>query len=395
MVRGNHQLEGFDFTETFSRVAKLSSVRTFLSITVSRGWELHQLDINNAFLYGDLDEEVYMRLPPGFTSSSSTCVCKLHKSLYGLRQVSRQCFAKLSFTLTAYGFVRSYADYSLFMYQKGAVFLALLVYVDDIILASNDSYACLEFKAYLNDCFRIKDLGPLKYFLGIEVARGPHGLFLCQRKYALKIVVSGLLGSKPSTFPMEANHKLAPAQGKVLDDPGCYRRLVGCLIYLTITRPELCYAVHILSQFMHAPKEEHYDAARRVLLYLKGTSGFGILLRSQCDLHIRAYCDVDWGVCSLTRRSITGYLVTLGGSPISWKTKKQQTVSRSSIEAEYKSMAATTSEVIWLKALLASLGVFHTSAMQLFCGSQAALYIAKNPVFHERTKHIELDCHFV
>ena len=198
------------------------------------------MDVNNAFLHGDLEEEVFMRLPPGFSSSSPTKVCKLRKSLYGLRQAPRQWFAKLSSTLTAYGFVRSYADYSFLTYRKGKVFLALLVYVDDIILAGNDSQACAELKAYLNNCFRIKDLGPLKYFLGIEVARGPHGFCLCQRKYTLEIVEeSGLLGSKPTDLPMEENHKLALAKGRVLDDPSRYRCLVGRLVYLTITRPRL------------------------------------------------------------------------------------------------------------------------------------------------------------
>ena len=396
VVRGDHQLEGFDFTETFAPVAKMYSVRTFLSVAVARGREIHQMDVNNAFPHGDLEEEVYMKLPPGFSSSSPTKVCKLRKSLYGLRQAPRQWFAKLSSTLIAYGFVRSYADYSLFTFRKGEVFLAVLVYVDDIILAGNDSHACAEFKTHLNACFRIKDLGALKYFLGIEVARGPTDLFLRQRKYALEIVEeSGLLGSKPTDFPMAENHNLALAKGRRLADPSQYRRLVGRLIYLTITRPDLCYAVHISSQFIQEPLEEHMHAARRLLRYIKGTSGYGILMRSDCDLQIRAYCDADWGACPLTRRSLTGYLVTIDGSPISWKTKKQTTVSRSSAEAEYRSMAATTSELMWLKAFLASLGVFHESAMHLFCDNQAALHIAKNPVFHERTKHIELDCQFV
>ena len=175
----------------------MTSVRPFLTIAAAKGWELHQMDVNNAFLQGDLDEEVYMRLPPDFTTISPNKVCPLRKSLHGLRQAPHQWFAKLSSKLGEYEFVRSYADYSLFTHRKGKIFLTLLVYVDDVILASNDSQACKEFKGYLNSCLCIKDLGPLKYFLGIEVARGPLGLFLCQHKYALKIVDEcGLLGSK-------------------------------------------------------------------------------------------------------------------------------------------------------------------------------------------------------
>jgi len=228
------------------------------------------------------------------------------------------------------------------------------------------------------------------------VAHGSKGPFLSQRKYALEIVDEcGLLGAKPSDFPMEENHKLALATGTHLDDARSYRRLVSRLIYLTITRPDLCYAVHILSQFMQAPREEHMNAARRVLRYIKGSPDCGLVIHAHSDLQLIGYCDSDWGACPITRRSLIGYLVTLGDSPISWKTKKQTTVSRSSAEAEYRSMAVVTSELVWLKSLLTSFGIFHTQAMHLFCDNQAALHIAKNPVFHERTKHIEIDCHFV
>jgi len=241
--------------------------------------------------------------------------------------------------------------------------MAILVYVDDIILASNDSIASRTFKTYLHECFSIKDLGPLKYFLGIEVARGPQGLFLCQRKYALEIVDEcGLLGAKPASFPMDANHKLAVSTSPFLQDPTRYRRLVGRLIYLTITRPDLTYAVHTLSQFMQEPREDHMDAARRIVRYLKGSAGQGILLPKDNNLQLVGYCDSDWGTCPITRRSLTGYFVTLGGAPISWKTKKQATVSRSSAEAEYRSMAFATSELLWVKGFLASMGIFHTQS---------------------------------
>ena len=153
-------------------------------------------------------------------------------------------------------------------------------------------------------------------------------------------------------FPIEESHKLALAMGKFVDDPSRYRRLIGRLIYLTITRPELCYTVHILSQFMQNPREEHMDAARRVLRYLKAIPGHGILLPSDINLRVHAYCDAEWGACPFTRRSFTGYLVTLDGSPVAWQTKKQTTASRSLAKVEYRSMTATTSELIWLKTFL-------------------------------------------
>jgi len=191
-------------------------------------------------------------------------------------------------------------------------------------------------------------------------------LFLTQRKYALEIIDEcGLLGAKPASVPMEENHKLALADGKFLEDPTRYRRLLGCLIYLTITRPDITYAFHILLQFMQAPREEHMETARRVVQYLKGTPGQGILLVKDNALNLIGFCDSNWGACPISCKSLTSYFTMLGGSPISWKTKKQTTVSRSSAEAEYRAMAFATSELVWLKSFLAVLGIFHTHALIL------------------------------
>jgi len=188
---------------------------------------------------------------------------------------------------------------------------------------------------------------------------------------------------------------LALDDSAILDNPGAYRRLIGRLIYLTITRPDICYSVHILSQFMHQPRHGHWAAAIRVLRYLKSAPGQGIFLPSKSDLQLHVYCDSDWAGCPVTRRSLTGYFITLGCSPISWKTKKQTTVSRSSAEAEYRSMATTACEIIWLRTLLHDLMVPISSSAQLYCDNHAAIHIAANPVHHERTKHIEIDCHFI
>ncbi|KAJ3690345.1 hypothetical protein LUZ61_019509 [Rhynchospora tenuis] len=396
VVLGNRQVEGIDYNETFSPVVKMTTVRVVLAVAVARGWTMHQMDVHNAFLHGDLHEEVYMRMPQGFASSQPGKVCRLKKSLYGLRQAPHMWFSKLAAALKKYGFAQSRADYSLFVYRKSEVFLTVLVYVDDLVVAGNNNEAINQFKKYLCATFHMKDLGQLKYFLGIEIAKGPRGLFLSQRKYTLDIIAEcGLLGAKPAVTPLEQNHNLAKATGEQMKDPEMYRRLVGRLIYLTITRPELCYAVHILAQFMHDPLQAHYAAALRVVRYLKKNPGQGIVLPVENDLQLYGYCDSDWASCPITRRSLTGYFVLLGGSPISWKTKKQHTVSRSSAEAEYRSMASLCCELTWLKSVLHFLGVAHEQPMKLFCDSQAALHIAANPVFHERTKHIEVDCHFV
>ncbi|KAL2938574.1 Glucose-6-phosphate 1-dehydrogenase chloroplastic [Bienertia sinuspersici] len=250
------------------------TVRAFLAVAAAKNWELHQMDVNNAFLHGDLDEEVYMKLPPGFTSNKPGTVCRLKKSLYGLKQAPRCWFAKLAASLKKYGFHQSYSDYSLFTLHQGTVQLNVLVYVDDLIISGNDTSAITTFKAYLGECFHMKDLGFLKYFLGIEVARSSDGIFLCQRKYTLDIIAeAGLLGAKPAGSPIEQNHNLALATGELLTDPEQYRRLIGRLIYLSSTRPDLAYAVHILAQFLQEPHEQHWDAAMRVVRYMKGCPG--------------------------------------------------------------------------------------------------------------------------
>ncbi|KAG7598819.1 F-box associated interaction domain [Arabidopsis suecica] len=398
VVLGNNQTEGLDYTETFAPVCKMVTVRAFLDVSVSRDWEVHQMDVHNAFLHGDLDEEVFIRFPPGFRTDDKTQVCRLHKSLYGLKQAPRCWFAKLTTALKEYGFEQSLSDYSLFTLEdaNGDLRLHVLVYVDDLIVSGSSVDIIQKFKDYLCSTFKMKDLGWLKYFLGIEVARGPQGMYLSQRKYILDLLSeTGLLGAKPASHPIEQNHKLATTTSAAFPDPSRYRRLVGRLIYLAHTRPELSYAIHLLSQFMNAPKTEHWDAVLRVIRYLKGNPGQGIFLRAGGDLKITAWCDSDYATCPDTSRSLTAWFIQLGGSPLSWKTQKQDTVSRSSTEAEYKAMGDTVSEVLWLRELLTTLGVDCSYTIPLYCDNMSAIHLSKNPVNHARTKHIAKEYHFI
>ncbi|CAM8883003.1 unnamed protein product [Rhodiola kirilowii] len=376
----------------------MTTVRCLIAIAAAKQWSLHQLDVNNAFLHGSLDEEVYMKLPPGFYKKERTegKVCRLMKSLYGLKQASRQWYAKFSAALADFGFVNSLNDYSLFTLQRDGQFLVLLVYVDDVIITGTSDSLISEVKKFIHQAFQIKDLGPLKYFLGLEVARSSAGIFLNQRKYAVELLEEHhMTDCKPSQTPLELKHKLGLSSANPLADPMPYRRLVGKLIYLTITRPDLAYPVHILSQFMQNPTEEHWSAAHRLLRFLKGAPAQGIFCSSASDLELRAFCDADWTACPVTRRSITGHCVMLGSSIVSWKTKKQPVVSRSLAESEYRSMAAVCCELVWLARLIGDMGVSVTASIPLYCDNKAAIHIAHNPVFHEWTKHVELDCHLV
>ena len=396
VAKGYTQQEGIDYLDTFSPVAKITTVRVLLAIAAVKGWFLHQLDINNAFLHGDLVEEVYMDLPPGFDHSSKNTVCKLTKSLYGLKQASRQWNAKLTSALLSLGFHQSKSDYSLFLKGTSTDFIALLVYVDDVIIASSNLDAIQNVKQFLHSKFTIKDLGVLKYFLGLEVARSSKGISLSQRKYAIDLLdEANFLHCKPVSTPINPAIKLTASDSPGLPDPSVYRRLVGKLLYLTLTRPDITYAVQQLSQFVHQPTELHLKAAHRLLRYIKQAPGQGLFFAAANSLHLQGYSDSDWAGCEDTRRLVTGYCLFLGTSLISWRSKKQATVSRSSSEAEYRALAVTACEVQWLFSLLSDFVVSISLPISLYCDNQSAIYLTENPVFHDRTKHIEIDCHFI
>jgi hypothetical protein len=398
VAKGYTQIYGLDYGDTFSPVAKITSVRLFLAIAAIRHWPLYQLDIKNAFLHGDLEEEIYMEQPPGFVAQGeSRLVCKLRRSLYGLKQSPRAWFGKFSSVVQAFGLKRSEADHSVFYcHTSPNRCVYLVVYVDDIVITGNDEEKISQLKEHLFRHFQTKDLGKLKYFLGIEVAQSMNGVIISQRSYALDILKeTAMLDCRPVDSPMDPNQKLLPNQGEPYSDPERYRRLVGKLIYLTITRPDISFAVGVVSQFMQSPHKDHWDAVIRILKYIKKQPGQGLLYEDKGSTQIVGFCDADWAGSPIDRRSTSGYCVSIGGNLVSWKSKKQNVVARSSAEAEYRAMAVATCELIWIKQLLLELKFGDTQQMKLCCDNQAALHIASNPVFHERTKHIEIDCHFI
>ncbi|KAJ0838020.1 putative RNA-directed DNA polymerase [Helianthus annuus] len=399
VAKGFNQREGLDFGETFSPVVKMVTVRIVITLAVFYGWSLYQLDVDNAFLHGTITEDVYMKLPQGYYSKNETKVCKLVKSLYGLKQAPRKWNERLTDVLIANGYVQSKCDHSLFIMSKMGVTVFLLVYVDDVVVTGNSENEIERIKHVLHETFRIKDLGVLKYFLGIEVLYDNNTVCLNQRKYCLELLNDfGYLGCKPVSVPIKQNYlvtsKLERNQQDLKNITG-FQKLIGKLIYLSLTRPDISYTVQFLRQFMHKPKEVHLNLALRLLRYLKKSPGKGLTFKKSVELNLYGFADSDWAKCLSTRKSVTGFCIFLGECLVSWKSKKQSTVSRSTAEAENRSMCSATCELIWLKNLLSELNVVCKLPMLLSCDSQAALAIAANPVFHERTKHFELDLHFL
>lgn len=397
VAKGFHQKEGFDFNETFSPVIKPVTIRVILSVAASQNWSLRQVDVNNAFLNGSLQEEVYMQQPPGYECANKSLVCKLDKALYGLKQAPRAWFEKLSSAFHKLGFRSSKCDQSLFIRIIGSDVIYALAYVDDIIFTGTSHTKISEVIAALNKEFSLKDLGDLSYFLGIEVHKLQSGaLFLSQAKYLRDVLKkAGMSHAKGVSTPMVSNIKLFKDGPHRFDNAELYRSIVGALQYATITRPEISFSVNKVCQFMQSPLKEHWTAVKRILRYLAGTISHGLCLSPSLDRSIVAYCDADWAGDCNDRRSTSGYCIYFGRNLISWSAKKQPLVSKSSTESEYRSMALTVSEVLWLKSLFSELKIRLPLVPKVFCDNQGAVLITANPVLHARTKHLELDLHFV
>jgi hypothetical protein len=401
VARGFTQQYGEDYDETFSPVVKMGTIRVIISLAVSHGWPLYQLDVKNAFLHGYLKEEVYMEQPPGYATSDPTqWVCKLQKSLYGLKQASRSWFDRFSLHIQQAGFTRSALDHSLFLYRQGDIVTWLLIYVDDIVITGNSSSHISHVKEVLQEEFKMKDLGELRYFLGVELDRKDNEMTLTQHKYTIDILnKAGMSQCKPINTPSVLNSKLRALDGSdAYPNPRFYRSIVGMLQYLTFTRPDIVYAVNQVSQFMHAPTEEHMEAVKRILRYLKATLGDGLVYKRTSTLldghHLSTYTDADWGGDPDERRSVSGYCVFLNSNLVCWSSKRQRAISKSSTEAEYRAMAAGTAEVTWLRHLLGEL-LLPIASSSFLCDNQSAIKMAFNPISHNRTKHIEIDQHFI
>jgi len=403
VAKGFAQQEGVDFNETFAPVAKFTSIRLILAIAVGEKLFIHQMDVKTAFLYGFLKELVFMTQPEGYIQKSQEHLfCKLHRSLYGLKQAPRAWYSRIDIYLCQLGFKRSVADHGIYVKVYGDVKIILALYVDDLLILCNKLEVIFQVKADLSKEFEMTDLGEAKFILGIYLEQNiPEGYIrLNQSGYIAKILERFKMeDSNPVSTPLDVSVKLCknqdPPLAEMKDIP--YQSAVGSLMYAMIaTRPDIAAAVGVVCRFMSNPTRQHWTAVKRILRYLKGTKHFSLQYQATGDkVKLTGYSDSNWAGDLDTRRSTTGYTFLVNSGSISWSSKIQTTVALSTTEAEYMALSETTKEVIWLRQLLSDLGYQQQSPTTLYVDNQSTISLAKNPVMHARTKHIDICHHFI
>ena len=395
--KGYTQTYEIDYEETFDPVTKMNTVKIILSLEAHFVWEMHKFDVKNDFLHGSSEEEVYMEIPPGYGAiNEGNKVCRLKKALYGLKQSPRAWFGRFTQAMVSLGYRQSQVDHTLFIkHSQNGKLTVLLVYIDDMIITGHDEIEKQTLRLRVTAQLT-KDLGKLKYFLRIEVAYSRQGIFISQRKYILYLLKETKLGCKTTEVPIEQNHKIRNDEENSKVEKTQYQRLVvGKLIYLSHTRPDITYAVSVVSQFMHDPRERNLQAVNIIIPYLKATPGKELLFKKGKKLFMKIYTDVDYAGSIADKRSTTGYCMFLGGNLVTWRSKKQNVVARSSAEEEFRAMAQGVCELLWMKIILDDLKIKHEVAMGLACDNMFVINIAHNPFQHDRTKHVEIDRHFI
>jgi hypothetical protein len=356
------------------------------------------MDVKTTFLNGEIEEEVYIEQPDGFvTHEKESHVCRLKKALYGLKQTPRAWYEKIDGYLMSLGFNKSVADPNLYYHIVGDEYLILVLYVDDLFLSGSESLI-VECKRALASEFEMKDLGMMHYFLGLEVWQRTDEIFPSQGKYTVEILKKfGMTDCKSMPTPMVMNLKkmneASSDSGEI--DPHLYRQLIGSLMYLVNTRPDICYAVSVLSQFMSQSRQTHWIATKHVLRYLRGIVGYGLRYASGVDMRLQGYVDADWAGSTVDQKSTSGCCFTLGSAMVSWCSRKQTSVALSTAEAEYIALCVAVREAVWLHKLLADLFGHEMDSTVIHCDNQSCVKLSENPVFHDKLKHIEIKYHYI
>lgn len=398
VAKGYVQRYGIDYAEVFAPVARMDTVRIILALAAHKEWKVYQLDVKSAFLHGELMEDVYVEQPLGFVKKDEPQkVYKLRKALYGLKQAPRAWFSRIESYFLREGFEKCYSEQTLFVKTSiQGKLLIVSLYVDDLIYSWNDESMMMEFKRSMMKEFDMSDLGKMRYFLGIEVQQLENGIFISQKKYAWDVL---------KRFQMEEcnvvlnlivpGFKISKDENGVMVESTFYKQLVGSLIYLTSTRPDLMHAVSLISRYMSQPTELHLNAAKRVLRYVKGTTSFGILYQKGASSMLTAYSDSDYAGCLEDRKSTSGYAFMISSGAVAWSSRKQPIVTLSTTEAEYVAAAACACQAMWMKLVLKRLGCDNNECTTIFCDNSSTIKLSKNPVLHKRSKHIAVRFHFL
>jgi hypothetical protein len=400
VTKGYVQKKGIDYEEVFAPVARLrlETVRLMLAMAANRGWEIHHLDVKTAFLNAELIKDVYVTQPEGFVKEGQEqMVSKLRKALYGLKQAPRAWNVKLDSSLKKLGFQKCVTEPAVYTRGKGLSKVILGVYVDDLIVIGGDPREIGVFKQQITSEFEMSDLGMLSFYLGIVVEQRKDYITIKQTGYAKKVLDQfGMADCNAAKFPMDPGLKLdADKQGERTDATR-YRRIIGSLRYLLHSRPTLSFSVGVASRFMEKPIVKHFNAVKQILRYLKGTLNFGLVYTQEMKQEVLVgYTDSDTGGDVVGRRSTCGMAFYLNDALITWNSHKEKKVALSSCEAEFMAATAAAKQALWLRNLLGEITVTEPRAVTLFVDNNSAIALMKNPMFHGRSKHIDVKFHFI
>ncbi|CAN1753150.1 Retrovirus-related Pol polyprotein from transposon TNT 1-94 [Linum perenne] len=396
VAQGYCQEEGIDFDETFAPVARLEAIRMLCAFASINDFKLYQMDVKSAFLNGDLKEEVYVAQPPGFEDSDFPLhVCRLNKALYGLKQAPRAWYDKLSSFLLDQGFSQGSVDKTLFCKTEKSDLLLVQIYVDDIIFGSRNSLMCANFSSAMQSSFEMSLMGELNYFLGLQIKQYPTGTFICQSKYCRNMLTKFKMDNlKSSPTPMSTTCKLDTDPSGSEVDTKKYRGMIGSLLYLTASRPDISFSVGVCARFQCAPKNSHMIAVKRIFRYLSGTSDFGLWYSKFSDDSLYGFSDSDYAGSLTDRKSTSGTCQFIGTALVSWFSKKQSCIALSTAEAEYLAAGSACTQLSWMKAQLKDYGITLTG-IKLLCDNTSAINMTRNPILHSRTKHIDIRHHFI